>query len=150
MDALHEDYWGLPAPVAEFTVNDPEPEVGEVVVFTSTSTGADRLLWTVDGAEASHDGEIEWVADTVGPHTIALRADAGAWDDTHTEVIQVHSPPADDPEDPDDTGEDDSPGDTTVVTAGSCGCATGGGAVSWVLPGLLLWCRRRRGAVTRT
>ncbi|MBW1880262.1 MAG: MYXO-CTERM sorting domain-containing protein [Deltaproteobacteria bacterium] len=151
MDALHEDYWGRAAPVADFSVSDPGPEVGEVVVFTSTGTGSDRLAWTLDGLEAGHEPWLEWTADTVGPHTITLRADAGAWDDTHTEVIEVHPGATDDSDDPEDT---DPTGDPTVVAEGSCGCATGSEGGAWGLPGLLLlWTGRRRrpgAALTRT
>jgi len=149
MEALYDAYWGRPAPVADFTVSDPDPGVGEVVAFASTSTGADRLAWTVDGVAAGGAVSLEWTADTIGPHTVALRADAGAWDDTHTEILHVHAADTadpDDPQDPEDTGEAGPIDDDTLVAEGTCGCATGGGTGAWGLAGwLLLAVSRRRG-----
>ena len=123
--------------------------VGEGVAFASTSTGADRLAWAVDGVAAGAAPSLEWTADTVGPHAVALRADAGAWDDTHTEILHVHAADTDDPndpQDPEDTGGAGPIDDDTLVAEGTCGCATGGGAGAWGLTGcLLLGISRRRG-----
>lgn len=77
--ALVAAYWGETAPLADFTPKQQDWCVGDTATFTSTSQGADRLRWSLDGVYQGAGPSIS--VPIAGNHRISLVADGGAWED---------------------------------------------------------------------
>jgi hypothetical protein len=91
MDVLVDYYWGKAAPTASIGAASSAC-VGEALTLTSTSVGADALVWTVDGAPAGSQPTVTLDTSAPGTQSVTLVAIAGAWSDSSTVDVTVMGP----------------------------------------------------------
>ncbi len=92
-EAWVDTYWGVDAPTV--AIDGPTDAcVGDTLTLTAATSGAERVSWTVDGVAAGTGETLVLATDTPGARAVAVRADAGAWDDSDEATVNVWAAPA--------------------------------------------------------